>query len=214
MNSLNSGFAQSRSWQDDPSNFPPGGGAAEEQARVTDDAALLQEVLGEVMNLLVEEEEAERRTGTHGMQGIPTFSPRSLGQTPSFPHNNFMDASGFMESPAFVSPSPMGPGSSDGEPRPTVSALRWGRLIHGLRIKEVRGIGLQGTCLLATEKSDQLTFAEEQMIVYILLRDPAWTMIFPRLAQRVSELMASRLRVSLGTGSHEAPQAGGATQMF
>lgn len=76
---------------------------------------------------------------------------------------------------------------------PSAQERRWELLVSRTLRRRRRETLLEGKCLLGNDQKPFLTYQEEQLMVYLFLREPGWVELFPRLVSRCSRMMASRL---------------------
>jgi len=79
----------------------------------------------------------------------------------------------------------------------SVATHGWGSVTSRVLAKRRKELLLEGKCLIMNDRRGHLSFSEEQILVYLFLREPAWVELFPRLVMRCSRMMASRLSTQL-----------------
>eukprot|EP00435_Cladocopium_sp_Y103_P054258 s1596_g17.t1 len=72
-------------------------------------------------------------------------------------------------------------------------SMRWATLSMRLLAMRHQFSLREGKCLLAICRKESLSLAEEQLVEYILLRNPLWSSTFPELKRRCTQLLAQRL---------------------
>ncbi|CAE8616943.1 unnamed protein product [Polarella glacialis] len=82
---------------------------------------------------------------------------------------------------------------SNPEGAPEGEASRWSALSEKLLRGKRQSMLLEGKSLLSNDHG-RLSASEEQLVVYIFLCQPIWIPVFPQLAKRCMNMIASRLR--------------------
>lgn len=72
-------------------------------------------------------------------------------------------------------------------------AMRWLSFTSAVLAAQRKRYMLEGKCLLHHDRQSELSFSNEQSILYLFMRSPHWRSVFPTLVRRVMAVLAHRL---------------------